>query len=145
MLKQALLRGRRALLQSFTGRLKFQLGKDVARKAEALSLLSPLISRAQTEETALEAAVLDIHSTGEVMRLGFRALVGEIGAGVGAQFGGWRDDPAVSIELVTSGRAWARGRIPAILDGEPTRLPRTVSFEFRPAAFRALAPPPAKA
>jgi diacylglycerol kinase family enzyme len=139
-LKQAVMRARRALLQTFSGRLKFRLGDGPPRKAEALTLMSPLISRALDDETALEAAAMDVHTTGDVMRLGLRALLGEIGAGVGADVGSWRDDPAVSVELCRIGHAWASGRIPAILDGEPMRLPRSVEFVFKPAAFRALVP-----
>jgi diacylglycerol kinase family enzyme len=47
----------------------------------------------------------------------------------------------VTVDLCRSGRAWARGRIPAILDGEPLRLNPGVMFHFKPDAFRALAPP----
>ena len=141
-LRDAALRVRRAFLQTFSGRLRFRLAEGPARKAEALTLMSPLISRAMAAETALEVAALDVRNAGDALRLGLRAMVGEIAAGVGADLEGWRADPSVSVELCEAGRAWASGRIPAILDGEPMRLPRSVAFRFRPAAFRALGLPP---
>ena len=49
----------------------------------------------------------------------------------------------MSLGQCRKGRAWSRSHIPAILDGEPTRLGRKAEFRFRPAAFRALVPPAA--
>ena len=46
----------------------------------------------------------------------------------------------VLVARVRSGRAWASGPIPAVLDGEPTTLGPVVDFRFRPIAFRALVP-----
>jgi len=130
----ALLRARRALLRAFSGTLRFQLDSTGLRRTEALALMCPLVSKALTEEQALEAAALDPHGVGEALRLSARAAFGQI-------LGDWRKDPAVSVDLCCSGRVWARGRIPAILDGEPHRLGPNVHFRFKPTAFRALAPP----
>lgn len=130
----ALLRARRACVRAFSGSLKFQLDERVAAKTEALTLMCPLVSKALTEEQALEAAALDPRGVGEAFRLGLKAAFGSI-------LGDWRDDPSVMVDLCCSGRAWARGRIPAILDGEPHRLAPNVRFKFKPGAFRALAPP----
>ena len=46
----------------------------------------------------------------------------------------------MTIELCTSGTAWAHGRIPVILDGEPRRMESPVDLAYRPRAFRALVP-----
>ena len=51
----------------------------------------------------------------------------------------WRSDPGVETWRCRKGRAWARGRIPAVIDGEPIKLEKVVHIGFRPKAFRALA------
>ena len=74
----------------------------------------------------------------EVFRLGARALFSDV-------LGDWRTDPAVRAFCMRRGEAWASGRIPAILDGEPVKLARRVEIEFTPLAFRALAAKPKEA
>ncbi len=128
-LKLAVLRARRALLRAFKGRLRFELDGGERRKAEALTLMCPLVSRGVDEDVGLEAASLDPKGALEGFRLGFSTLVG-----------GWRDDPSVKIDICTSGTAWAHGRIPVILDGEPRRMDSPVKLAYRPRAFRALVP-----
>ncbi len=130
-LRKALRRGAWALERAFSGRLRYQLNGGARRKAEALGLLCPLISTAlPDDEPALEAAAFDPHGAVEAFRIGLHALGGD-----------WRSDPAVSVGRCTEGGAWASGRIPAILDGEPTRLGRYARIEYRPHACRVLAPP----
>ena len=128
-LRLAVLRARRAFLRAFKGRLRFALGASERRKAEALTLMCPIVSRGLDDDIGLEAAVLTPKGALEGFRLGFSALVG-----------GWRNDPSVVVEVCTEGRAWAHGRIPAILDGEPHRLESPAGFTFHPQAFRALVP-----
>jgi diacylglycerol kinase family enzyme len=126
----AFLRARHALAHAFSGRLRFSLDGREKRKARALTLMCPLVSRALTDEAALEAAALDPRDAAEAFGLGLSAL-----------FGRWRQDASVKVELCTVGQAWARGRIPTILDGEPHRLESPVAIQFQAAGFRALAPP----
>lgn len=127
----ALARARRAFRRAFSGRLRFTLDGRPKAKAEALTLMCPLVSLAlDAEERALEAAALDPTSALDVFRLGFNAARGQ-----------WRQDPSVDAGRCRTGRVWAHGGIPAILDGEPTRLASHVSIRFRPKAFRALVPP----
>ncbi len=128
-LKLAVLRARRALLRAFKGRLRFELDGGDRRKAEALTLMCPLVSQGLNEDVGLEAALLDPKGALEGFRLGFSTLVG-----------GWRDDPSVKIEICTSGTAWSHGRVPVILDGEPRRMDSPVQLAYRPRAFRALVP-----
>lgn len=128
-LTEAVRRALRAWKRAFSGDLRFKLDDAPFRRAEALSVLCPLISKAMDEETALEAAVLTPSGAAEAFRLAFKALWGD-----------WRQDPAVETRPVRHGVVAARGRIPAILDGETVRLPRTAEIEFRRVAFRALAP-----
>jgi diacylglycerol kinase family enzyme len=125
----AFLRARHALGHAFSGSLRFDLNGRGKRKAQALTLMCPLVSRALDGEQALEAAALNPRGAAEAFRLGFSTL-----------FGGWRQDASVRVELCTTGKAWARGRIPAILDGEPHRLESPVAIEFQADGFRAFAP-----
>ena len=128
-LRLAALRARRALLRAFKGRLRFTLEDGAKRKAEALTLMCPLVSRGLDEDVGLEAAVLDPRGALDGFRLGLSTLVGR-----------WRDDPAVQITVCTAGVAWGKGRLPVVLDGEPHRFDSPVSFRFNPAAFRAIVP-----
>ncbi len=129
-LRQAWLRAQHALRQAFAGRLRYALEDGPRSKTEALTLMCPLVSRACDDDTALEAAALNVHHAGEAFRLGFNMLTGD-----------WRRDPSVTVQRCCHGRAWAKGHMPAILDGEPVRLNRVAEIRFRPVAFRALAPP----
>jgi len=137
-LREAVERARYAWSRAFSSKISFQVEGEPRRRAEALTLLCPLVSRAMSEtEQALEIDGLDPGGAAEAFRLGFRALMSEF-------IGDWRDDPAVTARKATSARAWASGRIPAIFDGEPTRLPKDVAIRYVPCAFRALAPRPAE-
>lgn len=120
----------------FSSRLKYSLDGGSPARCEALALLCPLVSRKMTEESALEAAVLNPKGAAEAFRLGFRTLLSEF-------VGDWRDDQSVNVNCIQTGRVWASGRLPAILDGEPTRLHKVSDIRFRQVAFKALAPPSA--
>ena len=129
--RQAWISARIAMSRSFSHRLHFTLGDGMTDMARALTLMCPMVSAGPVEDGALEAAALDPKDVAEVVRLGFNAVTGD-----------WRADPSVTTTLCRAGMAWAKGRIPAILDGEPVRLEHRVNFGFRPVAFRALAPAP---
>ncbi len=131
-LSVALARGRYALKRAFSGSLKFSLDEGQERRTEALMLMCPLVSQAVKDEDAFELSALDPKNAADAFRLGFNALRGA-----------WREDPVVTVERGLCARASARGHIPAVLDGEPVRLPSSVEVRFVPAAFRTLAPPPA--
>ena len=128
-LRLAVLRARRAILRAFKGRLRFALDGGGRRKAEALTLMCPLVSRGLNEDVGLEAATLDPKGALDGFRLGLSTLVGA-----------WRSDPAVKVEVCQAGEAWAHGHVPAVLDGEPHRLASPVKIAYRPRAFRALVP-----
>lgn len=126
----ALMRAQRALRRAFSGRLRYVLDGRPKGKTEALSLLCPLVSaELDADEQALEAAALDPSSALDIFRLGISTVTGD-----------WRNDPSVVVGRCRIGKAWAGGRIPALLDGEPVRLDGMVSIRFRPKAFRALVP-----
>jgi diacylglycerol kinase family enzyme len=125
-----LLHARRALRRAFSGRLRYVLDGRPKGKAEALSLLCPLVSAAlDADDQALEAAALDPANALDIFRLGVNTVTGN-----------WRDDPSVVVGRCRLGKAWAGGRIPALLDGEMVRLDDMVSIRFRPKAFRAWVP-----
>lgn len=126
----ALMRAQRALRRAFSSRLRYVLDGRPKGKTEALSLMCPLVStQLHEDEQALEAAALDPAGALDIFRLGVNTVTGN-----------WRNDPSVVVGRCRIGKVWAGGRIPAILDGEPTRLDDSVSIRFRPKAFRALVP-----
>ena len=129
-LLEAWRRSAHALRRAFTGDIHYALDGGRRQAAEALVLISPMISKVMREEVELEVAALEMHSASEVFRLAFNGLVSD-----------WRRDPGVVDQFARFGHVWARRSIPVILDGEIQRLQRGARFEFTPAAFRALAPP----
>jgi diacylglycerol kinase family enzyme len=128
-LRLAWLYARRATRRLIGGRIRYRLDGAERGRAEALALLTPLISKAKPEPEALEAAVMTFANASEVFRLAARALTAD-----------WRGDPAIATAVTRRVHLWARGRIPAVLDGEPLFLGREADVVFRPVAFRALAP-----
>ena len=128
-LRLAWLRARRALSRAFSGRLRFALKDGPAGRSEALTLMCPMVSRGLETDDALEAAALDPRGAIDAFRLGLHTLLGD-----------WREDPSVTVTPCKVAYVSARGRIPAVVDGEPHRLDGPVEVRFVPGAFRALAP-----
>lgn len=127
--------GQRALKRAFTGRIRFTLDGERPRRAEALALISPMISKALDRNVGLEAAAMSPADASEAFRLAYNAV-----------FSDWRHDPAVYTQTIRRAEIVARSRIPAVLDGEPILLKHEAKVRFTPKAFRALAPkPPAEA
>lgn len=125
--------GRRALKRAFTGRLRFSLDGRADRRAEALVLISPMISKVMEEDTGLEAAAMNPADAIEAFRMAAHAVLDD-----------WRQDPAVTTRSIRKASVRARSRIPAVIDGEPVLLKHTAEIRFIRRAFRALAPiPPA--
>ena len=133
-LRLAWLRALRALKRAFTGRLRFRLDAAPERKAEALSIICPLISRALREDVALEVAALNPKGRAAGLWLASRTLLTDV-------LGDWRDDPSVQTSRAREIAVRHRGRIPAVLDGEAHRLRADTVVRYRPAAFRALSLP----
>lgn len=129
----ALAYARRALRRAFTGYLRFSLDGRAERKAEALILISPLISRAMDEDIGLEAAAVTTSDAAQALRMAAHAVTGD-----------WRQDPSVTTRATQTVTLRARSRIPAVIDGEPTQLRHEAKVKFIKKAFVALAPiPPA--
>lgn len=127
----ALRRARSALRRAFSGKIRFRLDRGPLKRAEALVLITPLISTALSGNDGLEAAVMTPAKASEAFRLAATAL-----------FSDWRNDPSVETQVIKRAHAWARSRIPAILDGETVRLDTFTEVRFDAVAFRALAPLP---
>jgi len=125
----AWLHGRRALRRAFGGRLRYSLDGAQTKRAEAVALITPLISRVMDVDKGLEAAAMSPAGAADAFRLAAHAV-----------FDDWRHDPAVSTQTVRKIVMKARSRIPAVVDGEPMRLGHEATAVFRARAFRALAP-----
>lgn len=129
-LRRAVKRAKLAVGLAFSGRLRYALEGGTPRKVEALSLICPLISRVLDEhEPALEIAALNPKNAADLVSLGLHAALGD-----------WRADRNVRTDLARRARVWAKGRIPAILDGETVHLGSLAEVRFQPQAFRALVP-----
>jgi diacylglycerol kinase family enzyme len=127
----ALGRMRRAWSRAFSGRLRYALDGGPRGKAEALAFMCPMASKVMAnDEQALEAAIIDPQGLAQAARIGLSALISD-----------WRSDPAVTSVTCRTAGVWAAGRIPAVLDGEPARLPSAARIEWRPKVARVLAPP----
>lgn len=130
-LKLAWTYARRALKRAFTGRIRYSLDGARRKRAEALALISPMISKAMEEPVGLEAAAMDPTDAAEAFRMAAHAL-----------FSDWRQDPSVVTKPARRIAIGARSRIPAVIDGEPILLDREAVVSFLPRAFRALTPRP---
>lgn len=134
-LRNAARRAHLAWRRAFSGRLRYVLDAGARGKAEALSFICPLTSRALDDEAQyLEADVLTPSGATEAFRLAFNAMMGD-----------WRRDPAVSSVACRHAHVWASGGMPAVLDGEPVRLRAKVEVRWRPGVARILGPPLAEA
>ena len=128
-LGEAWSKARLAFRRAFSGRIRFSLDERPGEKAEALVLITPLISKAFDEsEPGLEAAAMKTADTGQALRLAANAL-----------FNDWRDDDAVDTRRTRAVKLWGRSRIPAVIDGETVPVGKEASVRFVPHAFTALA------
>jgi diacylglycerol kinase family enzyme len=130
-LRLAWLYGRRALKRAFSGHVRYSLDGGARRRAEALVLISPMISKAMDEPVGLEAAAMTTSDAAQAFALAARAL-----------FDDWRHDPNVTTRPARKIAVMARSKIPAVIDGEPMLLGREARITFLPRAFMALAPRP---
>ncbi|MGQ3041580.1 MAG: diacylglycerol/lipid kinase family protein [Brevundimonas sp.] len=133
-LREAVGHARQALRRAFSGRLRFTLDNRPERRAEALVLISPMISKAMEENTGLEAAAMNPSDAMEAFRLAAHAVMDD-----------WRQDPAVTTRATKKVALRARSGIPSVIDGEPMQLQHRAQVRFVAKAFRALAPVPPSA
>lgn len=133
-LREAFSHARQALKRAFSGRLRFTLDNRPERRAEALVLISPMISRVMEENTGLEAAAMNPSDAMEAFRLAAHAVMDD-----------WRQDPAVTTRATKRVSLRARSKIPSVIDGEPMQLQHRAQVKFVAKAFQALAPIPPSA
>jgi diacylglycerol kinase family enzyme len=131
--RQAVDHARNALSRAFSGRLRYVAASGDRKKAEALTFMCPLVSRAlDANADLLEVAALDPSGAAEALRMGLHALVGD-----------WREDPAVHVSHAEVTRVWAARRIPALLDGESVTLRSLTEVKYVKEMVRVLGLPEA--
>lgn len=126
---QAFSKAKLAFSRAFSGRIRFSLDGKPAEKAEALVLITPLISKAFDENSSgLEAAAMKTADAGQALRLAANALLTD-----------WRNDQAVETRKTKSVELWGRSHIPAVIDGETVPVGKSAKVRFVSHAFTALA------
>lgn len=126
---QSFSKAKLAFSRAFSGRIRFSLDGKPAEKAEALVLITPLISKAFDENSSgLEAAAMKTADAGQALRLAANALLTD-----------WRNDQAVETRKTKSVELWGRSHIPAVIDGETVPVGKSAKVRFVPHAFTALA------
>jgi diacylglycerol kinase family enzyme len=117
---RAIEKGSVAFQKMFETKVRYLISGEVKGEAEAVAFICPLISEEMSDsEQALEAAVIDVESTGEV-----------IGLATTAAFGEWRDNRNVLLSKTKRVAVQSRKEIPAILDGERINLGRSAQIDF---------------
>jgi len=117
---RAIEKGTVAFQEMFETKVQYLISGEVKGEAEAVALICPLVSEEMSDsEQALEAAVIDVESVGEV-----------IGLATAAAFGEWRDNRNVLLSKTKRVAVQSPKEIPAILDGERINLGRSAQIDF---------------
>jgi diacylglycerol kinase family enzyme len=126
----AIEKGSVAFRKLFETKVQYLISGEIKGEAEAVALICPLISEEMSDsEQALEAAVIDVESAGEV-----------IGLATTAAFGKWRDDRNILLTKTKRVGVQSSKDIPAILDGEKVNLGRSAQIDFVSRAVNVLVP-----
>lgn len=126
----AIEKGSVAFRNMFETKIQYLISDDMKGEAEAVALICPLISEQMSDwEQALEAAVVDVESAAEVVRLATTAA-----------FGKWRDDRNILLTKTKRVNVQSSKDIPATLDGERVNLGRTAEIDFVSRALTVLVP-----
>jgi diacylglycerol kinase family enzyme len=126
----AIEKGSVAFQNMFETKVQYLISGKIKGEAEAVALICPLISEEMSDsEQALEAAVIDVESAGEV-----------IGLATTAAFGKWRDDRNILLTKTKRVGVQSSKDIPAILDGETVNLGRSAQIDFVSRAVNVLVP-----
>jgi diacylglycerol kinase family enzyme len=126
----AIKKGSVAFQNMFETKVQYLISEKIKGEAEAVVLICPLISEGMSDsEQALEAAVIDVESAGEV-----------IGLATAAAFGKWRDDRNIILTKTKRVTVQSSKDIPAILDGERVNLGRSAEIDFVPRAVNVIVP-----
>jgi diacylglycerol kinase family enzyme len=126
----AIEKGSVAFRKMFETKIQYLISDDMKGEAEAVALICPLISEQMSDsEQALEAAVVDVESAAEVVRLATTAA-----------FGKWRDDRNILLTKTKRVDVQSSEDIPATLDGERVNLGRSAEIDFVSRALTVLVP-----
>jgi len=126
----AIEKGSVAFRKMFKAKIQYLISGEMKGEAEAVALICPLISEQMSDsEQALEAAVVDVESAAEVVRLATTAA-----------FGKWRDDRNILLTKTKRVDVQSSKDIPATLDGEIVNLGTSAEINFVSRALTVLVP-----
>ena len=126
----AIKKGSVAFRRMFETKVQYLISGGAKGETEAVALICPLISEEMSDsEQALEAAIIDVESAAEVIRLATTAA-----------FGKWRDDKNILLTKTKRVNVQSSKEIPAALDGEKVNLGRSAEIDFVSTALTVLVP-----
>jgi diacylglycerol kinase family enzyme len=126
----AIKKGSVAFQKMFERKVQYLISGEIKGEAEAVALISPLISEEMSEsEQALEAVVIDVESAAEL-----------IGLATAAAFGKWRDNRNIRLTKTKRVGVQSSKNIPAILDGERVNLGSNAEIDFVSKAVKVIVP-----
>jgi len=126
----AIEKGSVAFRKMFEKKIQYLISGGMKGEAKVVALICPLISEQMSDsEQALEAAVIDVESTTEV-----------IGLVSTAAFGKWRDHRNILLTKTKRVNVQSSNDIPATLDGERVNLGMSAEIDFVPNALTVLVP-----
>lgn len=126
----AIEKGSVAFRKMFETKIQYLISGGMRGEAEAVALICPLISEQMSDsEQAFEAAIIDVESAAEVVRLATTAA-----------FGKWRDDRNILLTKTKRVDVQSSKDIPATLDGERVNLGRSAEIDFVSRALTVLVP-----
>jgi diacylglycerol kinase family enzyme len=126
----AIEKGSVAFRKMFETKIQYLISGGMKGEAKAVAVICPLISTEMSDsEQAFEAAIIDVESAAEVVRLATTAA-----------FGKWRDDRNILLTKTKRVDVQSSKDIPATLDGERVNLGRSAKIDFVSRALTVLVP-----
>jgi diacylglycerol kinase family enzyme len=126
----AIEKGSVAFRKMFETKIQYLISGEMKGEAEAVALICPLVSEQMSDsEQVLEAAIIDVESAAEVVRLATTAA-----------FGKWRDDRNILLTKTKRVNVQSSKDIPATLDGEKVNLGMSAEIDFVSRALTVLVP-----
>ena len=126
----AIEKGSAAFRKMFETKIDYLISGRIKGEAKAVVLICPLISKEMSDsEQAFEAAIIDVESAAEVIRLATTAAFGE-----------WRDDKNILLTKTKRVDVQSSKDIPATLDGERVNLGMSAEIDFVSRALTVLVP-----
>jgi diacylglycerol kinase family enzyme len=126
----AIEKGSLAFRKMFETKIQYLISDEMKGQAEAVALICPLISKEMSDsDQAFEAAIIDVESAAEVIRLATTAA-----------FGKWRDDRNILLTKTKRVDVQSSKDIPATLDGERVSLGRRAEIDFVSRALTVIVP-----